>query len=390
MKKLLNASFIIIWLVHFLVITGEKAFDLLPKHFELQGLDATEVGFIMSFTGLGGVVILPVFIFLIDRYKKKYIVYTAIAAHLLIPVLYFIPCSQPEFYGIPRFLQGATYSVLVITFTSIASFTIPQESRSQGLALFGLAGQMSLAFGVGVGEMVLDTFGFFYLYLFSVFVIFVSLFFIRRFFGGGVSIDNETTEEHDFKSIAALFRNPKTLPVIFWVFLFGVSYGIILAFLPKLVISKGMSYIRPFYIAFPFTVVAARVFFGKVFDLFPRNFTVGFPLVFLPLSLFIMYYSTSYIHLVGAGILFGLCHAFLYPILLAMIIDYASNALRGRVVLVFRFFYHLGIFVSAYLGGYYAAASVASLFLLAGVTSSSGLLLWLALLCKKRYRNPSV
>ncbi len=373
MKKTSSLVYITIALSFYLAITGNDSYDLLPKHFELNGFSPATTGLIMSFTGLGGMLILPFLFFVVDVFKKKSILTAALLLQAVIPLFYLVPLPQNVLYAVPRLFQGSMAAVVLINFTTVQSYVIPPEKRSRGFALFGIMGQLGLFSSILFGEILYDAFGFLALYLFTA-VIFIGAAIVLQFFP-----ENKYLEKHPlprFSDFLTVLRQKEVYPALFWIFILGSGFGTILSFLPKVVLDAGLKQIRPFYIAFPITVIILRFTVSSYFDRLHKHTVLFLPLLLLPLSLALSTFIKNYTVLIITGILYGFSHGILFPVLLAYLIDYSPFNFRGRMSLLFQLFFNLGIFISSNIGGILAGYSVSlTFFVMAGCTSAGILLL---------------
>lgn len=377
MSAFFGLSFVLLSLSHLLAISGDKVYTLLPKYFEIIGYSANSTGFIMSFYGLGGLFAIPLLFVIIDRIRKEYIIIFALICNALLSYGYLIPMANEKLYALPRFAQGAMFTLMAVCYTALISLLVSKEKRVQGLALFCITGQIGLLFSINVGEIIFDTRGLLSLYFFSLVLFIGSLVLILLIVR---NIDHSEEKTGLSKQPSVFLKSldlKRLLPICIWIFLFGFGYGTIQVFLPKWVLTSGLKLISPFYIAFPLTVIVSRIFFGKYLDLLPKYQTLLLPLFLLPLSLVAVIFINSYVILALVGVIYGLCHSIIYPILLSFLMDYSDVSVRGRITLLFQSLLHMGLFVSSLTGGYIAVTSVKWTFLISSIIVSMGLVLWM-------------
>ncbi|MFO7848486.1 MAG: MFS transporter [Spirochaetia bacterium] len=126
-------------------------------------------------------------------------------------------------------------------------------------------GQVGLFTGMNLGEFFFDIFGFPAVYILSV-----------LFFAGSIIVlsmmpkaeempktKNNKSEGipesmprlSDFKEI---ITRRELFPVFYWIILLGFGFGFMVSFIPKIAIDAGLERVRPFYIAYPLTVLCIR------------------------------------------------------------------------------------------------------------------------------------
>jgi len=381
MRTIFSIHFILFSLTSFFFVTANHFYDLLPKHFDLSGFTAGQTGFIMSFTGIGGMLALPILLYVIDRYTRKSILTVVLIAHALIPILYLCDLGGNNWYALPRLLQGSMAAAAMITLTTVVSYVIPKEKRSKGFALYGVINQVGLILSIATGEFVYDSFGFTALYIYSAVLFLAPLLFIRKLpEHGSIQVTPRFT---DFKEVLSQKR---IYPVVFWIFIHGAVYGTFLSFMPSIVLSAGLNYVKPFYIAFSVMVALVRLIFRNQFDKYERKTVLLLPLSIIPFSLWLMPFVDSYLLLTLVGLIYGFCNGIMFPVLTATLIDYSPFHFRGRMSVLFQLFFNLGISLSAFIGGKIAETSVELTFFVMGLFTFSGVVV---LLISKKDNRPA-
>ena len=386
-----NKAFLTLWFGLFFGIAGQEVYNLLPKHFELQNFAPETVGFIMGFTGFGGLFILPLLLLVIDRYSKRRILLFLLTLHAFIPLLYFLPLSPHYLYFFPRFLQGILISGLMISFTSLQSYVIEPERRGHGYAVFGIMGQLGLLTGVNLSELLYDRWGLTAAYLLSLALFGLAFLVVRslqdpagsegsvRLRGkasfGGIKGDTGVSVLAGFWKI---MKKKGVYPILLRVVLLGFGFGFLLAFIPKIAFSGGLTKVRPFYTAYPITVLLVRIFASPYFDRLPRNLVQLPGLLALPASFILAVGADTGWKLALVGILYGVAHGILFPVLISILMNYADEDFRGRMSVFFHFFFNGGMFVAANAGGLLIAVSLPFALVLSALFSFTGLLPYLS------------
>ncbi|AFG36268.1 MFS transporter [Spirochaeta africana] len=363
-------------------VSGNESFNLLPKHFALQGIHPAVTGFIMSFTGIGGIVVLPFLAFFVDHFRAKDILTVAVLLNILVPLIYFLPVPAAELYAVPRALQGSLFGIMMVGFNAALGHSLPPGNRSRGFALFGLMGQAGGLTAIAVGELIFDAGGLSRLYLFSFLLFSCSLLLVRLF-------PEEKHQQHAtdprLRDFVEVLGRRSMLPPLFWIFILGSGFGTMLAFLPDLVLERNLAMVRPFYIAYPITVAAIRISLSQYFDRFPLYRVLLLPVAMIPLSMLAVNAAQSIVLLAVAGICYGIAHGVMFPTLMGHLMDRSPVHFRGRMSLVFNLMFSFGLFVAGNIGRLFIDESVQGAFTGMAVISSLGLLLllgvWLRAAC---------
>ncbi|MEA1911017.1 MAG: MFS transporter [Spirochaetota bacterium] len=139
----LNFGFIFLAFALYAGVAGHEGFSLLPKHFSLLGYSPGTSGFIMSFTGLGGMLFVPFLALFVDNFRHKYILVAGFLIYSLSAFCYFLEPADPRMFAIPRLFQGGMITVIMASLIAVVSHALPPEQRSRGYALVGVLGQLN-------------------------------------------------------------------------------------------------------------------------------------------------------------------------------------------------------------------------------------------------------
>ena len=162
---------------------------------------------------------------------------------------------------------------------------------------------------------------------------------------------------------------------LFWVFSLGSGFGTILAFMPDLVLERGIGVVRPFYLAYPAAVATVRLGFGHLFDRHSLPRVVLLPLAMLPACMIFIWQADSWLLLAAAGAAYGIAHGVLFPALMGYLMDNSPPHFRGRMSLVFNMCFSGGIFGAANIGGLFVDGSVQPVFFWMALYTAAGLFL---------------
>jgi MFS family permease len=388
MKKLFTPSFISLGISFFFFIFGIALFDVLPKHFKTLEFIPSQIGFIMSGHGIGGLIVIPVLIFIMDRVPIKRIIILGYFLFAIASLPFFFSDWEPALYMIPRLFQGIFFTMMMISFVTEVSHVVPSKVRLAGFAIFGLMGQIPGSLSIIWAEFLLNQEGIFWV-LISSFVSFGISFVLLLFIKERKNNKNAPSDSQINKpqpklaDFLPIIKNKKLFPYFFWVLCLGYTFGTILSFLPQVLESNGLSEIRDFFIFYPITVIAIRLLFSRFFDKASRYKVIGLPIICLPISLLFLPEVTCYTLLIIPGILYGIAHGVLFPVLTASMIDFSPNHFRGRMTLLFQTFLNLGLFLAANIGGIIGDVSIDWTYWSAAIFVSLGTLVFLALSLRK-------
>lgn len=333
-----------------------------------------QVGLIMGTASLAGVLVRPWVGRALDRAGRRVLLIAGGIGFMIANFSYLALHEKGWTIYAVRLLHGFAMGMLTATFFTLAADLVPPEKRTEGIALFGISGHLAGAIGVVLAEQVLDRGGFRLLFavctVLSGLTILVSLA-IRKYSG-----PREGGNLKGFTQIAfsRFLRAPALATLSFAVGL--ISY---MVFLKPFAGSICFGSATSFFVAYSTTAVVVRLIgadrpdrFGLKRVLYPAmvSFAAGIVSIFLRPSLGAM---------IASGILCGVGHGFIYPILSVMMVWREGSANRGSAMTFFTMLYDLGVFIGASLLGWIVERhGYAAMFVIAAliVVTSLGVLLF--------------
>ena len=137
---LFTRSFVLLMLAQLLQALGYGSMLLLPLYLDHLGATRTEIGLVMSISGLGGLAVRPLVAWALDRTGRKPTLYLGtLVVVLSFFGIYFIDQMSWHIYAL-RIAMGAGLATLFTGYFTFASDLVPTSRRAEGLALFGIAG----------------------------------------------------------------------------------------------------------------------------------------------------------------------------------------------------------------------------------------------------------
>jgi len=238
-----------------------------------------------------------------------------------------------------RLFQG-----IGLAFFSTASFTLvanitPETHRGQIISYFYLSINFGFALAPYFGMLLINQFNFPFnfnaLFLICTGLSLCCLFITLKLKKMPVPpLANLTSQKQPFLSREAL-------PPAIIAFLTTITWGALTAFFPLYALSQGVDNPGIFFAAFAITLILVRSLGGKILDIYARE-KVILPCLFnLIISPAILAFSTTLTMFILVAIIWGMGTAFLYPALVAYVIDRAGSS-RGPAMGTFTALTDLG------------------------------------------------
>lgn len=248
-----------------------------------------------------------------------------------------------------RLLHGFSTGFTPTGTAAYLSDIIPAERRGEAMGLFGTAGSLGMASGPAIGGTLANHFGL------------NSVFYCSSAFGlisvlVLIGIKETLTQNHAFGigllkvKKADLFDSRVLAPCLVMVFLV-YAYGTVLTLIPDFGEYVG---IRNKGLLFTYMTVASliiRLIGGKASDRWGRETVLRISAMFIIISIMIMAFSQTPIHLIVGMSLYGLAQGVTSPTLIAWATDLSDPQNKGRGVASLYIFMEFGIGFGALASG---------------------------------------
>jgi MFS family permease len=240
-------------------------------------------------------------------------------------------------FFIARFFQGIGLAFFhTATYTLIANVS-PKEQRAQSLSYFLLAANFSMSLAPPAGMAIINHVGFPVLFLVCAGISLLSLYLSTRVTGSGQTAVPETCS-----SIPGSLLSLEALrPSIVGFFNHGI-FGALIAFFPLYAVHQGVTDPGLFFTAIAVTLIGARVFGGKILDLYSKEKLIPILICTYFIAMTLLAFSKTLPMFVLVAVIFGTGNAFFSPLVLAYALDRAKTS-PGPVVGTYTALADLGL-----------------------------------------------
>ncbi len=348
--SLLTRNFALLFFAHLFFGFAFWPYVLLPVFLQGLGSNLTQVGIIMGLASISGMFIRPWTGKALDQIGRKKCLLTGGIIFLITHMVYLSIDEIGWILYIVRLLHGLSMGILFATFFTFAADMIPESRRTEGIALFGIGGHLSGALAVPLGEYIIQFGG--YSDLFKVCAGFTLLSTGLCYFLKEPENNHEKPEVNLGHFFKTAFKTQNRVPLaVTACFALGlISY---MVFLKPYAHSKGLI-VTSFFLAYSLSAVFIRLIGRKWPDQFGLK-QVLYPALFsLSTGITLLALWPSPIGLLLSGILCGIGHGFIFPILSVLLINRAPSNERGGRMALFTLFFDVGIFIGSPLWGFIA------------------------------------
>ena len=353
-----------------------SAFFLLPLYILEHGGNQGEIGVVMGVFALASAASRPWVAEMIDRIgrKRSYTLGSIIMA--VSPFLYLGIHDPLGSAYLPFLLLRALHGVgLAICFTSVFTFMadiLPQDRLNEGIGMFGISGLIGIAIGPVVAETTLKHFGFFGLFLTAGALAMVALFVHQP-----LQESNQDRSETIKTTFFGLFKREKFIVVGLLSLLFGFGLAATGGFVAPLAEERSLGFISVYFFCYSGGAIAVRFIGGWLADRLGENRILPYSILLYMAGLFLLPFTYNQATLCAAGILSGICHGLLFPLLNTMAVRDEPAAVRGKATGIFTGGIDTGIFAGSltlgYIGDWFG---LNVLFVCAGLSMAVALILF--------------
>lgn len=366
--RLLTLPFAMLVCAHFVQGLAASSLLLLPLYLDLLGASRGLVGVLMTLANVGGLASRPFVGWALDRYGRKPILAVGTAMFATGLVLVGAVVDLGPAIWVARLLMGVGTGVIFTGYITLATDTIPESRRTEGIALFGVSGLLPMAFpplitGAGIGAAELRWF-----YPWASLLVVGSLPFLAAI--------PETRREAGARpatpaEVMASLRLPALRPVWFATLLFGGLAAVFGAFAAVVAEHRHLDDPALTWFAYAATAVTVRIFGNKLPDRVGPSRLLGPAIGAYALGIGFAAVSHGSLGFALAGAFAGLGHGYTFPILAGQVATRSPAAQRGSSMAGFTALWDLAAIVCVPLAGVLADATNDGTMLLALVAGSA-------------------
>ena len=328
-----------------------SAFFLLPLYILEHGGNQGDIGVVMGVFALASAASRPWVAEMIDRIGRKRSYTLGSIIMVVSPFLYLGIHDPLGSAYLPFLLLRALHGVgLAICFTAVFTFMadiLPQDRLNEGIGMFGISGLIGIAIGPVVAETTLKHFGFFGLFLTAGVLAMVALFVHQP-----LQESNQDRSETIKTTFFGLFKREKFIVVGLLSLLFGFGLAGTGGFVAPLAEERSLGFISVYFFCYSGGAIAVRFIGGWLADRLGENRILPYSILLYMAGLFLLPFTYNQATLCAAGILSGIGHGLLFPLLNTMAVHDEPAAVRGKATGIFTGGIDTGIFAGSLTLGY--------------------------------------
>ncbi|QJR21877.1 hypothetical protein BREVNS_1127 [Brevinematales bacterium NS] len=335
-----NKAFWLLFLLNFLSFSSHAALNTLPVYLAKKGFSRSFTGLFMNIHVFGLVLFVVFLLPLVERVGKKRMMVFSYGLELFAYFGMFVGAWDMRLLVGFRVLSALSYAVGFTVNAALAFDVLPPEKRTGGIALFGISGILSNPFCAWMGQFFVTGFprGLFLLGALLTLFALSLVFFVEE--------KSHTKDEYQAKHLFDVLKRKDLWEEFLLAMVLGGAFGTLATFVPLQTMERlGASFLTVYFVAYSLTAIGCRFFFSPEMDRFSSEklLLMGFALVFFAMGN--MAILLTKIQVVFTGILYGVGHTILYPVLSALVVKQSQEGEKYITNSVFIGFYTLGGFV---------------------------------------------
>lgn len=289
----------------------------IPIYLSKLGSTEAGIGVLIGAMSASSIVLRPLVGRTLLRAHEKDFMIAGALIYAFSSIAYLI--SKPFWpFLIVRILQGIGLALF-----ATASFTLilrisPEARRGQSLSYFYLAINIAFALAPSLGMLLINHFDFPALFLACAGLSLCSLFITMR-------LEKRPVDPSDAPPIQSQpFLSREALPAAIMSFMGSLIWGALTAFFPLYALSQGVANPGLFFAALAVTLIIARGFGGKIFDIYSREKLLLPCLIAQIVAMILLSFSKNLPMFLLVAVVWGMGNAFFYPTLVAYATDVAG------------------------------------------------------------------
>lgn len=307
---------------------------VLPAYVQDVGGTTEQVGIVMGCFAIGLLCSRTWLGKLADTRSRKLVILIGTLVAGTAPIGYIYVQSIPGLAGIRAF-HGISIAAFTIGYSALATDFAPREHRGKIIGYMNLAVPIGMGMGPALGGFVQESFGYAILFSMSATCGILALFFgsFLRDKINSQSINNQTNPDFtSVRSFAELTRTSALVTPAIVLFLIGLVFGTLVAFLPLYIRELELDLnVGLFYTVIAIASFSVRLFVGEAADRYGRGVLISLSLIFYVASMLFLANAYNSTTILLAAIAEGCGAGILIPTILALISDRSYDNERGKV-----------------------------------------------------------
>lgn len=385
--KLLTRPFAYLTLAHFLQALGYATLILLPLYLGHLGATRAEIGTIMAVSAVGGLLFRPAVAWSLDTWGRKPTLYAGTAVLVLAMLLIGLVDRIGPLIYLHRVLAGIGVGSLFTGYFTFAADIIPEERRTEGIALFGISGLLPVAVNPLVDAVGIEAPGLRWVLPCVGLLIALSMLPLR-----GIPEPPQKPERKEsslLKDALSFLPRPELQPVWWATLIFAGMVSLFMTFATVAARTRGIEDPASLWLTYTIGAICVRIFGARLPDRLGTSNLVAPATASYGAAMLLAAWGSSEWAFLAAGLFAGIGHGYCFPVLTSQVVSRAPEHLRGSALSVFTSVWSTAsLMATPFFGTISDAYDDQTMFSLAAVFAAAGLVVWALLEHRAHKRSP--
>jgi MFS family permease len=345
-ERLFTRAFVAVFAANAFQELAWSLFLHFPGYLHELGADEIQIGILVGVTAIASIAVRPWIGAAMDLRGRRQVIIAGNILHVAVLALYLTVTTLGPWIYIVRILHGLASAMLFTSLFTYAADVVPASRRTQGIAIFGISGLMPIGLGGVLGDLILSGGDF------------TTLFITASALAGGAllmalplrdvpSTDSAEKRRGFWASLGQRDLRPLWLAAL----VFSLSLATFFTFLKTFVIETGIGSVGLFFAVYTGTAVGLRMIAADLPDRIGHK-RVMFPAFgALAAGFLVLSQADGATDMAIAGLLSGIGHGYVFPIMFGMVVTRARASERGSASAIFTAVFDVGTLVGGPLFG---------------------------------------
>ena len=300
--KIWTKGFIAIFAFHFILMGAMYSTLVTVGNYTIEKYDVNPsiAGFTASIFIVGVLVGRAVTGYQINHLGARKIMIIGTGLYFLTYILYFFDFGL-TFLLATRLLNGLATGIISTALNTLATISVPEERRGEGISYFSLSMVVASAVGPFIAFLLLEVI------TFEMMLVYVGILMVLVVLMIPMIKINNVTRETAVKPTKFILIEKNSLRMLMPIFLMGLAYSSVLSFLNTYAIEIDVVTAASFFfIVYAVAVLSTRPFTGRLIDQQGPNMVIYPTFILMALGFLLLGSTTSGLLILVAGFIIGL------------------------------------------------------------------------------------
>lgn len=307
---------------------------------ELGATEAT-VGLIVGIGSIGSLLVRPYVGQLMDKIGRRPLIHFGNLINVAGLAALTTVTSISWWVYVLTVVHGVAEAVLFTSFVTYTADIVPASRRTEGMALFGVSGQMPLALGGLLGDFILRN------------STYTTLFWVAAGLGTAALVtalplpESKDAQSRPSRGFLVAVRQRDLSPIWLITAAFSLTLISIFTFLKTFVDTTGYGSVGVFFAMYSTMAILVRLGGRQLPQIFGELRVLSVSLIIMSGGMVLLGSATTTVTIAVAGATAGLGHGFAFPILNSLVVARSTSEERGAALSGFLSFFPLAALFGA-------------------------------------------